>query len=358
MNNFVTLRVNGREWGGWTSVKIAAGIERLARDFNVQITRQWPGETGSVPLQPRVKKGELVEVLIGDDLVITGWIEATPVRYDARSVSFGITGRSKTCDLIDCVAAPTQFNGRTLAQIARQLAEPFNIEIVDEGAPTEPLQGIQADHGETVREVLAKLLAQQQALAYDDPKGQLVIGSIGATKTVTALVYGENILSCDTEQSIRERFSDYQVSGQRAGGNDDFGEATISAIRASTKDDQITRYRPYAIQQTGNATGATCKSRCEFEALQRAARTDETTYTVQGWRQGDGSLWKPNQRVIVFDPILGFNNREMLIAEVTYSLDENGTTSEIRVGPEDAYLPEPNKPGKRPKRKKAVEDDF
>ncbi|WP_373275981.1 phage baseplate assembly protein, partial [Serratia marcescens] len=31
MNNTVTLRVNGREWGGWTTVKIAAGIERLAR---------------------------------------------------------------------------------------------------------------------------------------------------------------------------------------------------------------------------------------------------------------------------------------------------------------------------------------
>ncbi|EPI8654309.1 phage baseplate assembly protein, partial [Yersinia enterocolitica] len=30
MNNDVTLRVNGREWVGWTSVSISAGIERLA----------------------------------------------------------------------------------------------------------------------------------------------------------------------------------------------------------------------------------------------------------------------------------------------------------------------------------------
>ncbi|EQB6527024.1 phage baseplate assembly protein, partial [Yersinia enterocolitica] len=27
MNNDVTLRVNGREWAGWTSVSISAGIE-------------------------------------------------------------------------------------------------------------------------------------------------------------------------------------------------------------------------------------------------------------------------------------------------------------------------------------------
>ncbi|EDQ6557263.1 baseplate protein, partial [Salmonella enterica subsp. enterica] len=42
MNNTVFLRVNGRDWGGWTSVRICAGIDRIARDFNVSITRQWP----------------------------------------------------------------------------------------------------------------------------------------------------------------------------------------------------------------------------------------------------------------------------------------------------------------------------
>lgn len=46
----------------------------------------------------------------------------------------------------------------------------------------------------------------------------------------------------------------------------------------------------------------------------------------------------------------------MVIAEVTYQQDENGTVTEIRVGPPDAYLPEPAKPGKRKKKKE--EDDF
>ncbi|MFW0827811.1 phage baseplate assembly protein, partial [Cronobacter dublinensis] len=93
MNNTVFLRVNGREWGGWTSVRISAGVDRAARDFNVEITRQWPGATESTP---QIKNGDAVEVRIGDDLVLTGWIEATPVRYDARSLSMAIVGRSKT----------------------------------------------------------------------------------------------------------------------------------------------------------------------------------------------------------------------------------------------------------------------
>uniref|UniRef100_UPI002032A221 DNA circularization N-terminal domain-containing protein n=1 Tax=Escherichia coli TaxID=562 RepID=UPI002032A221 len=96
-----------------------------------------------------------------------------------------------------------------------------------------------------------------------------------------------------------ERFSVYQVAGQRAGNDDDFGEATTTALRARTEDAFIARYRPMYIRQTGQATGAGCIARADFEARQRAARTDETTYVVQGWRQGNGTLWQPNQRVIV-----------------------------------------------------------
>ncbi|VFS40490.1 putative phage tail protein [Escherichia coli] len=81
------------------------------------------------------------------------------------------------------------------------------------------------------------------------------------------------------------------------------------------------------------------------------ARTDETTYVVQGWRQGNGTLWQPNQRVIVFDPVCGFDNTELLVSEVTFTQDQNGTLTEIRVGPPDAYLPEPEAPA-RGKRKK------
>ncbi|EGN7582172.1 baseplate protein, partial [Escherichia coli] len=150
MNDNVTLRVNGREWNGWTSVRIGAGIERLARDFSVEITRQWPGDEGITTLQPRIKNGSKVEVLIGDELVITGWVEATPVRYDARSVSTGIAGRSLTADLIDCAAEPTQFNGRSLVQIAQALAAPFGIEVVNSGAPSGVIPDVQPDHGETV----------------------------------------------------------------------------------------------------------------------------------------------------------------------------------------------------------------
>lgn len=60
-------------------------------------------------------------------------------------------------------------------------------------------------------EVLNKALGSQQALAWDDEDGNLLISLVGNDKAPTVLVWGENILTCDTEQSIRERFSEYQV---------------------------------------------------------------------------------------------------------------------------------------------------
>ncbi|EAA1519227.1 baseplate protein [Salmonella enterica subsp. enterica serovar Typhimurium] len=352
MNNTVFLRVNGRDWGGWTSVRISAGIDRIARDFNVSITRQWPGGEDVPP----VKNGDSVEVLIGDDLVITGWVEALPLRYDAQTIMTGIVGRSKTADLIDCSASPAQHNGENLFLIASALARPFGVDVVDAGAPAAAVIEAQPEHGETVVDCLNRLLGQAQALAYDDERGRLVLGRPGSMKAATALVLGENILSCDTERSVRERFSSYLVTGQRPGTDDDFGEATIAAIRQSTGDAGVTRYRPHTIQQSGTATTDSCKSRCEFEARQRAAKTLETTYTVQGWRQGNGELWKPNQAVVVYDPLNGFDNETLVIAEVTYSQGNNGTLTEIRVGPADAYLPEPFRP--KAKKKVSEEADF
>lgn len=351
MSEKVFLRVNGREWGGWTSVRISAGIDRLARDFNVAITRRWPGShEDTLP----IKNGDKVEVLIGGDLVITGWVEALPLRYDANTKTMGIVGRSKTADLIDCSAVPLQQSGATLYGVASALAKPFGIQVVDEGAPQTALIDVQPEHGETVVDCLNRLLGQIQTLAYDDEQGRLVLGRVGQVKTATALVLGENILSSDSERSVRERFSSYLVTGQRPGTDDDFGETTIAAIRQRSYDSGITRYRPYTIQQSGAVTMNSCQARCEFEAKQRAALTRETNYTVQGWRQGNGELWKPNRVVAVYDPFNGFNNEALVIAEVTYRQDDSGTLAELRVGPAEAYLPEPT----TPKKKKVVDEDF
>ncbi|SAF46710.1 phage baseplate assembly protein [Enterobacter kobei] len=354
----VTLRVNGKEFAGWTRVNISAGIDRIARSFDVEITRQWPRSSNIAALELPVVEGDVVEVLIGGDKVLTGFVDATPLRYDASSVSASFTGRSKTEDLIDCSAPtqPGQFTNRSLAQIVSTLAQPFCVQVVSATSESATLTSFQVDYSETVSEALNRLLGLEQVLAFDNADGALVLDTVGNHKAHTALVLGENVISADSPRDFSDRFSEYIVSGQRAGTDDDYGETTNSKITSTVKDAAVKRYRPLIIKQCGNATLATSKARAQYEQAHREGKTLETTYTVIGWRQGDGQLWQPNQRVVVWDPVMGFNNAELVVAEVTWQLDNGGFTTRMRVGPAAAYMPEPETE-KRHRRKRRREDD-
>lgn len=355
----VTLRINGKEFSGWTRVNISAGIDRISRSFDVEITRQWPQGNNIAALGLPVVEGDTVEVLIGSNKVITGFVDSTPLRYDASSVSASISGRSKTEDLIDCSAPtqPGQFTNRSLSQIVSTLAQPFGVKVISATSESNTLTSFQLDYGETVGEALNRLLGLEQVLAFDNADGALVLDTVGNEKAVTALVLGQNIISADSSRDFSNRFSTYTVTGQRAGTDDDYGETTNSKITSTVSDSAVKRYRPLITKQCGNATLATCKARAQYEKAHREGQTLETTYTVSGWRQGDGQLWQPNQRVIVWDPVMGFNNSELVIAECTWQLEEGGFTTRLRVGPQAAYMPEP-KTGKRHRKKKDDEDDF
>lgn len=359
MNNDVILRVNGRKFSAWTRVSVSAGIDRLARSFDLEITRNWPDVPSADMLSYPITAGDVIEILIGDDKVITGYADGTPLKYDAGSVSTSVTGRSKTGDMIDCSTPlqPGQFTNRSLSQIVTELVKPFgaNVKVLTEKGSV--LVNFQVDYGESLNESLNRLLSLEQVLAYDDAAGNLVLDDVGNERATTALTLGQNILNADTKRDMTDLYSSYTVSGQRAGTDNDYSKAT-NRITYTVTDPAVARFRPLIIKQCGQATLETCKLRAEFEMLQRQGRSKETTYNVQGWRQADGSLWQPNQTVLVSDVVMGFDNAELVIAEVTFTFDDSdGHMTMLRVGPINAYLPEPPDPDKRRRRKKKREDD-
>lgn len=339
MSDEVTLVVNGSEYGGWMAVSISAGIERQARDFTLSVTDRWPGAT-DIPRS--IKQGDLCEVYIGADKLLTGYVDATPLRYDGKSVSVGVKGRSKTADLVDCSAVHKsgQWRNARIERIAADLAAPFGIEVIAEASTGAAITEHQIQPGETVFECIDRLLTLRQLLATDDAEGRMVFINAGSGgSAATALKYGENILQADAPLDYKDVFSSYTVNGQRAGTDEDYGDPASGAT-ASAADASIKRHRPLVIVQHGQVNAQICADRARYERLMRAAKALETTYAVQGWRQADGSLWRPNQRVRVTDPVIGFDT-ELLIVEVTWSKSSDGTRTALRVGPEAGYIPTP-----------------
>ncbi|APW38960.1 hypothetical protein RD110_18575 [Rhodoferax koreense] len=409
-SNLVRLVVDGTEFGGWKNVRIEAGIERQARSFDLEVTDRWPGQT-DVPR--RVQPGDACTLYIGEDLVATGYIDGTPIRYDGTSLSVGIRGRSKTADLVDCcpiqgskgapggtgstgkgwaalnltavdgtkaAAAKTvkpnakggsggQWRGVKLEQIASDMAAPYGVTVraeVDTGGTL----AFQVQQGETVFESIDRMLRIRHCLATDNAQGDLVFIVAGSGgKAGVALELGVNIRAAEAALDFSKVFSEYICKGQKSvtsqqTDEDEAGEDVDTAVTssigssASVTDNRVSRHRLLVLRQSGQVDEGTCADRVRYERAHRAAKALETTYTVDGWRQSDtAGLWVPNQIVRVVDSVIGFET-EMLVAEVKYLLDEQGQRTELRVGPVDGYVSAAQKKQKKGKNVKIVKDRY
>lgn len=354
-DNTVTLSVGGHDYAGWKDVSISAGLERQARDFTLSITWRWPGG-GEVDV--RIRQGDAVEVRIGQDLLLTGYVFSTPIRYDAQSITLSISGRSKTADLVDCAAinSPGQWRGQSVQRIVEDLAGEYSIKVVNEAAVTLGLDDHTIEPGETAFESIDRLLTLSRLFSTDDGRGRLVIASPGtAGRAVDALELGKNILEGDTALDFSNVFSEYISRGQRSGTDDSFG-VEASEVEGRLADDRVTRRRVKVIHQSGQMTTKLARDRVQWERANAISKAMTLHYVVQGWRQSSGELWRHNMIVRVVDPLVGLD-RDMLISEITYELGEPGTLTRMTVAPPDGFLPEPNDAYERRKLKKGKKTD-
>lgn len=352
--NAVTLSVNGLDYRGWKKVSISAGIERQARDFRLGVTWSWPGQVQEIP----VRQGDRCEVRIGADLVLTGWVFSTPISYDAHSVERSVAGRSLTADLVDCSAVnkPGQWRGQSVQKIVQALAEPYEVRVLSEVAETTKLADHQIEPGETAFESIDRLLTLSRLLSTDDARGRVVIIKPGsAGRAVDRLELGQNLLTGSAELDFSGVFSEYRVTGQRSGTDTDYG-AAASEVKAGVTDPRATRRRVLLIHESGQMTPELAQARANWERGSRMGKALTLRYKIQGWRQSTGALWVPNMIVRVVDPLIGID-RDMLISEIEYVLDDAGTVANIVVGPPDGFDPEPKDPHKSRKLKKGGKAD-
>jgi prophage tail gpP-like protein len=381
--NLVRLLVNGSEYGGWKSVRISAGIERQARDFELEVTDRWPGQA---EIPRRIQPGDPCQVFIGDDLIMTGYVDATPIRYDGKSVSVGVKGRSKTADLVDCcpiesgkstaassvggqwrdvigpdgkkpnvvkpaVTAVNQWRHQKMEVIAAGLAAPYGVRVIAEVDTGRVIPEHQVQIGETAFESIDRMMRLRHVLSTDNEKGDLVFIDVGsAGMASTALELGKNLLSGSSELDYKGVFSTYICKGQRSGNDEQYGaevaeeegeavesnSATVTGETATATDARAKRRRVLVIKQSGQADGGTCQDRADYERAHRAAKALQTNYTVAGWRQEEGRMWLPNMMVRVRDALIGFDTN-MVIAEISWLMDSQGQRTEIKVGPPDGY---------------------
>ena len=112
---------------------------------------------------------------------------------------------------------------------------------------------------------------------------------------------------------------------------------SASGLKVEVIDPDITRYRPMVIIADDNMTGTSGYQRAMWELKRNKAEAQKSTATVQGWQKPDGSLWLPNEIVWLTAPELGFERQARLIVEVVFTLDENGTRSQLTLMHRDSF---------------------
>lgn len=337
MNDELTIRVGGNTLSGWQEVRVTRGIERVVSDFEIAMTERFPGLD-----LPAVKPGLECEVFLGDDKVITGYVDRYIPEITAHSHSVRISGRSKTQDMVDCAAVwpGSQIVNGTVLQIAENLLDPFGISTyaLDDVGPAVPKTVI--GMGDSVFDVLEPMARLRALLMYDDTQGNLVFSRVGKTKAAGGFKEGVNVESAGIAYSMDQRFSDYaafrvKVSAFQDGGNE-------SNLITDEQDTAVPRYRPkFFIAETNDGGFDVARRRAVWEMNRRIGRSAAVHVVTDSWRDSAGTLWAPNTLVSVDLPSLKLPQQQWLVGEVSYIRGQTGTHAQLVIMHPGAFEPQP-----------------
>lgn len=328
------LNIDNVYYGGWKTVLATRSIETMAGSFELGITDRWPGQPKSSPIKP----GQKCALFLDGKRVITGWVDLVSPDFDSGNHTIRVSGRDKTCDLVDCSAIHKsgQWHHVKIDQLARDLAKPYDLDVVIDADVGSAFSSFAIQEGESVFECLDRAARMKALLLTSNAEGNLLITRASETRLDIGLVEGRNIKAARAEFSWKERFSSYIVKGQGRLGAD--GETAHSAPSATIADPAITRHRPLIVLAESHSKNTTLRDRAEWERNIRRGRGARGSITVQGWTRPDGELWQPNVLVPVTSPTLWLDNTDMLIVGCTYGLDDQkGTLTELAIARPDAF---------------------
>jgi prophage tail gpP-like protein len=347
----LTLVVGQRELIGWTSIRVTRGIERLPSDFEILMTDLFPEEVDAFVVAP----GAPCVVKLGEDVVLTGYVDRFSPMIDKGQHSIRVSGRGKCCDLVDCSAEwpGGQMSGLTALEIARQLVKPYGIfsddtpdnpifvtsDTADVG-PIIPQQNLII--GETPYTIIERICRFATLLAYEDADGDLFLTRAGTAEAASGVEQGKNVQRASLDFALDGCYSQVYGFIQSFDSFMDLGDR--GNLQAIAEDPNVKRHRRMTIiAEAGDSQGFdVLKSRAVWEVARRNGRAQALHVTVDSWRDSAGTLWTPNTLAPISLPALKLAPKKWLISQVTYSRNgESGTTAELVMMPREAFLPQP-----------------
>ncbi|QJD91809.1 hypothetical protein HH213_17965 [Duganella dendranthematis] len=340
MQDDLTLVVGGMRLSGWDSIRVTAGIERCPNEFDITMTERFAGELAGASTV--VNAGDACDVLLGDDVVIRGYLDRFIPTINAGQHAIQAAGRGRCQDLVDCAAEwpGGQITASSALGVAQKLCEPYALSATCLGDAGGPIPLMVLNNGETAFEIIERVCRYSALLAYEGPDGNLVLSQVGTAKAASGFQQGVNVTSASCAFSADQQFSEYLVVRMSMDVLQDAGDAgnTVETVT----NPNIKRHRRRVIVSEGGDMGSdVAKQRALWECSRRWGRAAQLRLTTDSWRDSSGKLYTPNTLVDIDIPFLKIVKRSWLISEVTYRRDAEGTAADLVIMPPEAFAPEP-----------------
>jgi len=293
----VSLLIGGRVHRDWTAYDIDSHLITPGDAWRVELAHP----DGPVP--PEVYEGVKVELRIGNDTVLVGFIDDIEEDVSRDRDTLVLTGRDGAGILLSCSAPVFVAKQATLEQVIANVVRPLGITKIRISAnKTYTKEKVNVEPGDRAWNVLSHAAEANGLWPWFAPDGTLVIGGPDyTTPPVATLVMrisgkGNNVLSLKRNRSMAERYSEVTVLGQTHGTAHEHGK---NGIKGTAKDPAVTAYRPHVVVDHECENVAAAISRARKLLMDSRLHGLTLTARVRGHRTSDGVLWAPGQRVHV-----------------------------------------------------------
>jgi len=204
MTALVEVRRGSQVFTGWKTLTIDTSLEEAVSAVSMEVA----GPIGAS--DDMVLDGDAISVYHAGTLVFTGYCDEALPREDAAGSAVALSGRSTTCDAVDCSAPAKVWRSVRLGDLVAELLGPYRIGLADEASVSATiLPKVKAQPGESVFDVIDRVTRELRILVTDDAAGRLVFTRAGLSGDASdRLSLPGNVLSMSGRQSGRERFSD------------------------------------------------------------------------------------------------------------------------------------------------------
>lgn len=309
----ITVVAGSKEFHGWETVGITAGIKDATRSFSLTVAEaqgDWvlpPNE--SVQIYAKRDQGG------ANELMLDGYVDVYKPQHDGSAADHHvtITGRGKSCDTIDCSAIHStgRFENKDLLEIANELdlhgvGFSSNVDL-------QKITVAQLNPGEKNIKFLQELARSRKVNLMGMADGSIQIYKPQGDRHAGALKLGFNIQSGSATLSAHNKFSDYIGKGQNTLG------VTDEELQAEemVKDPSVSRYRPLVHTLNEEADKALLKDRMTWEGKRRQGNSVKASITTQSWRDESKAIWQPGFLIYTSDQILKIE-QDMLIEKCSW----------------------------------------